>query len=127
MTVTAPCTLPWMRQRTSDRPETVAIHTPGVELVNVTAVPPAMGTHGSGYHSVPLSVASNSTTPEAPEGAADGDEDGDTLADGLALPDGLMLAEAEGLMDAEAEGLADALGLILAEPDGDAEPLAKAA
>jgi hypothetical protein len=89
----------------------------------VAAEPPAMGVSGSGYHSDPLMVASNSTTPAVSAGAALGDEDGLTLVLGLALALGEMLAEADGLMDADPDGLALPLGLIDAEDDGDAEPL----
>ena len=123
MTVMAPCTVPWMRARTSDKPLTVAIQMPGAELVNVAAEPPAMGTHGSGYHSVPLSVASNSTTPDVPEGAALGDDDGLTDVDGDTDGDTDALGELDGL--AEAEGEIDADGLMLVEPDGLALKLAR--
>jgi hypothetical protein len=122
-----PWTAPWIRARTRDRPETVAIHTPGVLDVNVAAEPPAMGVQGSGYHSVPFSVASNSTTPDVSAGAALGDDDGETDADGLALAEGEMDAEADGLMLADPEGLADADGLMDADPDGLALPLGVAA
>jgi hypothetical protein len=118
VTVMAPMTLPWIRARTSDQPETVPDHMPGALDVKVAAVPPAMGVSGSGYQSEPLMVASNSTTPAVSAGAAEGELDGLTLALGLAEALGLIDADAEGLIDAELDGLADRLGEIDADADG---------
>lgn len=115
-TVIPPMTLPWMRQRTCDRPDTTTVQMPGVLLVNVAADAPEMGVQGSGYHSVPFSDASNSTTPLVPAGAADGELDGLTDPDGLTLA--LGLTDADGLMDRDADG--DRLRLAL--EDGDALP-----
>lgn len=118
VTVIAPVTVPASRQRTSAKPATLTRNRPGTVVLS-TAEPPPTGVTASPYQAAPSIDASKYTVPDEPA-AGDGLAEGLRDADGLAEPDGLMLAEPEG--EAEPDGLRDALDD--AEGDLDAEALA---